>query len=128
MTDCNGLKFLEMHVQLWIGNNKWQRHMDISIKQDRQSTYSECNTATRSSNHCCSGKAISITYAECVFIASVIKHVKSMGRIRLLSATGLAQAHFTASSHKRYDFRKNVTYCLCVSFDEGIWVRGTKYP
>jgi hypothetical protein len=59
-----------------------------------------------------------------VFIASVIKHVKSMGRIRL-SATGLPQAHFTASSHKLYDFRKNITYRLCVSFDEDIWVRGT---
>ena len=28
----------------------------------------------RSSNHCCSGKAINITYCECVFVALGIQH------------------------------------------------------
>jgi len=31
------------------------------------------NIDTRSCNHCCSGKAISITYPECVFVALVIE-------------------------------------------------------
>ena len=34
------------------------------------------NTETRSRNHCFRGKAISITYSECVFVALVIQHVK----------------------------------------------------
>ena len=38
-------------------------------------------SAARSRNHCCSGKAISITRSECVFVALVIHHAKSMRRI-----------------------------------------------
>jgi hypothetical protein len=34
------------------------------------------NTVELSRNHCCRGKAICITYSECVSIALVIKHVK----------------------------------------------------
>ena len=33
-----------------------------------------CNLQVRSCNHCCSGKAISITYCECVFVALGIQH------------------------------------------------------
>ena len=40
-------------------------------------------TDTRSRNHCCSGKAISITYSECVSVALVIKHPMRMRRINL---------------------------------------------
>ena len=40
-------------------------------KQDRQSTYKR-NIEARSSNQCCSGKAVSTTYSECVFVALVV--------------------------------------------------------
>jgi hypothetical protein len=36
-----------------------------------------------SCNHYCRGKAISITYFECVFVALVIEHVKRMHPIIL---------------------------------------------
>jgi len=39
------------------------------------------NIEARSSNHCCSGKAISITDSECVFVALVIQHAKHMCHI-----------------------------------------------
>jgi len=32
------------------------------------------NIEARSCNHCCSGKAVSITYSENVFVALVIQH------------------------------------------------------
>jgi len=32
------------------------------------------NIEARSCNHCCSGKAVSITYSESVFVALVIQH------------------------------------------------------
>ena len=41
------------------------------------------NTETRSRNHFCSGKAISITYCECVFLALGGQHAKRMRRILL---------------------------------------------
>ena len=31
--------------------------------------YVLCNNETRLCNHCCSGKYISFTYSECVFVA-----------------------------------------------------------
>jgi hypothetical protein len=36
------------------------------------------NFEARSRNHCCCGKAISVTYSECVSVALVIQHAKSM--------------------------------------------------
>jgi hypothetical protein len=36
--------------------------------------YVECKVEARSYNYCCSGKAISITYFQCVFVALGIEH------------------------------------------------------
>ena len=47
-------------------------------KQDRKC--SKLNIEARSCNHCCSKKAISITYSECVFVALFIQHAKRMRR------------------------------------------------
>jgi hypothetical protein len=49
-------------------------------KQDMQCTYKR-KTEARSCNQICRGKAVSITYSECVFIALVIQHAKGMRHI-----------------------------------------------
>jgi hypothetical protein len=36
------------------------------------------NIEARSCNHCCCGKAIRITYCECLFVAFVIQHAVRM--------------------------------------------------
>jgi len=43
--------------------------------------YVKRNVEMRSCNHCESGKAISITYCECVFVALGIQHSMRMSRI-----------------------------------------------
>ena len=75
------------------------------------------NIDARSRNHCCRGKAISITYSECVSVALVIQHAKRMRRIILSSVACLAVPRFSVSAHKRHDFRENVTeHKICFDF------------
>jgi hypothetical protein len=42
--------------------------------------YVQRNIEARSRNHCCRGKAISITYFECVSLALVTQHAKLIRR------------------------------------------------
>jgi hypothetical protein len=44
-----------------------------------------------------------------VFVALVIQHVKRMCRIILSTVACLAVTYFSTLSHKRNDFRKNIT-------------------
>jgi len=46
----------------------------------RQTLYVQRNIKGRSYNHCCSGKAVTITYSECVFVTLVIQHATRMRR------------------------------------------------
>jgi len=43
--------------------------------------YVQCNTEGRSCNHCYSGRAKSVTYYECMFVALVIKLEKQLPHI-----------------------------------------------
>ena len=46
------------------------------------------NIKARSCNNCCSGKAINITYAECVFVALGIHHAMRMRHIAICGLSG----------------------------------------
>jgi hypothetical protein len=50
---------------------------------DKQCTYN-----VRSCSRCCSGKAISIAYSECVFVALVIRHEMHMRHIVIRGLPG----------------------------------------
>jgi hypothetical protein len=58
--------------------------------------YVQRNTEARSCNHCYSGKAITVTYSELVFVAS--------GTQRKMCMRHIVFCGLTTSSHKRHDF------------------------
>jgi hypothetical protein len=49
-----------------------------NVMLEMESVQNTRNFQLRSSNHCCCGKAISITYSECVSVALAIQHAKRM--------------------------------------------------
>jgi hypothetical protein len=55
---------------------------------------------------CRRGKAIIITYSECVSVASSIQHAKRIRRIVLSSVASLAVQNLSILSHRRNDFGK----------------------
>jgi hypothetical protein len=64
------------------------------------------NSEALSRNHCCRGKAISITRCQCVSVVLVIQHAKGMRHIILSIVACLAFSHSSTLSHKQHDFRK----------------------
>ena len=80
---------------------------------DRQCTCKRNNDG-RSRNHCCRGKAISVTYCECVPVDLGIQHAMRMRHIVLCGLPALQ--YFFILSYKRHDFRKKViAHKMCVS-------------
>ena len=67
------------------------------LERDRKCTY-KCNIQVRQGNQSCRGKAICITYSECVFVALVILHAKQKRRIILSSVGGMPLPYFSTLS------------------------------
>jgi len=102
-----------------VSNNKhskplWLVVCDFSRKYETNKTirHSKYKRNTLHS-HYCRGKAISITYAECVLVALVIQHGKRMRRI-MSSLACLTVPYFSGLSHKRHDFRKKLLNIKCL--------------
>jgi len=93
------------------------------VDKDRQCTY-KFNTEASSGNHCCRGKAISITYSKCVFEAFVIQDAMRMRRIIFSSVPCPFPLYFSTLFHKRHDFRKkffNMKYAFWFSPTIFVW-------
>ena len=80
-------------------------------QQYRQCTYKR-NTETLSCSHCC-GKAKSVTYYGCLFVALVNQRAKCMRPITLPSVGCLVVPYSFTLSHKQLEFRKLLNIKLC---------------
>jgi len=94
----------------------------------RRTMYVQRNVEVRSRNHSCHGKAISITYSECVCVCVstplVIQHAKRLHRILLSSEVCPALPHCSTLSHFCYDFRRNIflkTKCVLILYADFAW-------
>ena len=68
-------------------------------------------------NHCCSGRSISITNCESVFVALVTQHAKRMSHIILSPIACLAPPYLSTLSYKGTIFEGENRYLnICVSF------------
>jgi len=63
-------------------------------------------------NHCCSGKAISITHSEGVFLALSVQLAMRMHCIVICDVP--CSTIFSTISKKRHDFRKKILKIKCV--------------
>jgi len=70
----------------------------------------------RSCNHCCSEKAISVTYSECVSVALVIQPAMRIYRIMLSFVARTALPQFCKLTQESHDFRgeKFTEHKMCV--------------
>jgi hypothetical protein len=86
----------------------------------RLAMYVYRNTEARSCNNCCIGKAISIIYSKCMFVALCIQHAMHMRHI--VPAVCPALHYFSTLSHKQHDFRRNV-----IEYTIDIFIFSTKF-
>ena len=74
--------------------------------------YVEHKDVALSSNRCCSGKAMTITYCECVFVALGIQHAMRIGHIVICGLTALQSC--STLCHKRHDLKEKLLNTKCV--------------
>jgi hypothetical protein len=84
---------------------EWSQHQINLERQTRHAMYLQRNNELRSRNRCCRGKAISITYSECVSVPSVVQHAKRMRLIILSAIEYPGLSYFSKLSHERHDLR-----------------------
>jgi len=71
---------LKFEGKVWVNIQCEEMYFRFLCKVRRQAMYVLRNTGTRSRNHCCSGKEMSIAYSGCVFEALSIQHAVRMRR------------------------------------------------
>ena len=119
------LKFEPVASHMWrtcarrcTTTQKLNLNCELPENKTRQEMYVERNNEARSQNHCCSEKAISITYSECVSVALGIHHATLMHRVILSSVACPALLYFSLLPYRRHDFRGKgyLTYNGCFDF------------
>jgi len=81
--------------------------------------YVERNNEVRSCNHCCSGKAINITYSGCKFVACYPKS-KAHVQCYIAPVAFPALQYFSTLSHKWHNFENKMCFNFLYNFVRNI--------
>ena len=87
---------------------------ELSRGYTRQAVWIQRNNEMRSCKYCRSGKAISIAYCECLFVALGIQHASRIRHIILYCATCLVGPCFCTLLRKQQDLRDRSYGQQCV--------------
>jgi hypothetical protein len=119
---------IKVVVKIWRGSNKTRNvrvkpfkaqllpygAKDLTLTLTRQAMYVLLYIEARSCNHCCSGKSISITNSECVFVALVIQYAVLIQHIVISGLSGSKLFFYPISQTTR--FKKRSVNIRCVSW------------
>jgi len=80
--------------------------------------YIQRNIEARSRNRCCHGKAINVTYSECVSVILIIKHANTNAQyyIAMSGPSGSAIFFHIISNTARFSEESYTTYNVCFDF------------
>jgi hypothetical protein len=107
---------LTLYILLNCIHLKIQTMFDVQLQKIKAMHVKRINEV-RSRNHCCRGRAISITYSEYVSVDLVIQQQSACAVLYCHLWPVLVLRYFSTLSHKRQDYlEKVIAYTMCADF------------
>jgi hypothetical protein len=86
----------------------------VVLMLTRQALYIYCNTEVCVCNHCCHGKATTITYSKCVIVTLFIQDARHMCHMIFSSVASLVLPYFSTFINGTIFRKKVVEHKMCV--------------